>query len=1282
MKRFSKPAIALIIFLITVMLVCVAVATWVIAAPTVTYKPISKILVHFPEFELNYGDFYSYTPTEAAPDPPAPEARASTWRMLQDHLFAQIQKTETIVNEDGSETQQTYISALDETGSPVKLIKGTDYTTNYTYSMVTGAHNGYFYYPYNSTNVNLTSGLVTGDNNNFAGSVYEVWINLALNATNSKYQIDPAYATPTANQLKTKLTYRTVQVNTTGVIDYGSSDWYTIEEALNEAEGTNNTIVTVGCNSSGYARTSFSALPLEYTGYDKLEHLTIDKNGKWNYNVTSKLRVPFANVNLDYHGAGGKAGDGDDDDANGEGRGADRGYTEAIHIDSASRVFSTLIIPKNVKLNVSGTLAVGGLFTNSSTVYNHGVIMNDGVIEVTSNAASATETPMANGTVSGSGVVTAMGYIKDGANKAVKGEIIFNDKTKGIEVFKPIDWKGGTNTMNMRSSKVFPLSAYSVHNISCKSTFKYGSYLEAFWTFKFTTKKSFGIATVSYVGWQRGDQNGNLKLICPYDSKNTKSNTLFEMHSDDSYVVKTADNAPGSAVLDTVAGSNQTTGQMDNLELHGEITDNTVSVKIEVDLGGIVGKQDYSMETGTDMSLPIGFMNIKLAGGDVPAKLSLSKSSYKFMPGSSLTIDKDAELTVAKGATLAFYTVDDYNNTESAGMPSYSYTAKYCKNLVDPVFMINGTATINGALAGRALTNGSTGKLIVNGNAYGTIRYIDSIANGTASTFRIDSDGNILTYNNITTMQNLSSGKTYFASDGGWKVADQPIKITVVYNDKFWTVSGSSNGTQLTQENIDSFKYADGYELTGLYYGEGEDRLQVSLEDTFYADATLYAEFEYTKGYIVNYYTDYPGNGNINQWSQTIDFGEEDSFAVDGKVITEFDNNPEMEYYFEGWYLDSDCTIPYESFGQLFANGNVASLYANWKEKVALKVYRDSSATGDPLNNLNISISWGSNGANYWLNGQNLSGTTSAQPRIGWFIPGTAVTIQVNATAKNGKTGGYSGQWLKVDKVGKDDAAVSNPYSLTLEEGSSHVVTFGGTYTKGDSSGCFAEGTLITLADGSQKKVEDLVMGVDQILVFDHMTGQLTSTNAFFVLHRDVQYSETVKLYFSNGTMVHVFFGHGFFDIDTNQYEIISPDNVTEYIGHEFYSNEYVNGEFKESIFKLVSYEISYEYSECYSIYAGLYVNHFVNGMLAVSDSLEGLYNVFELDENMKYNQEKMQADIEKYGLFTYEEWSDYCTEEEFYLCNVQYLKVALGKGLVTMEQIYHYFEDFLSLFH
>ena len=67
---------------------------------------------------------------------------------------------------------------------------------------------------------------------------------------------------------------------------------------------------------------------------------------------------------------------------------------------------------------------------------------------------------------------------------------------------------------------------------------------------------------------------------------------------------------------------------------------------------------------------------------------------------------------------------------------------------------------------------------------------------------------------------------------------------------------------------------------------------------------------------------------------------------------------------------------------------------------------------------------------------------------------------------------------------------------------------------------------------------------------------------------------------------------------------------------------------------------------------------------------IAGWFDYFEIGEGMKYDEEKMQADIEKYGLYTYEEFAEYVTYEQFIAFNGPYLKVLVGRGVVTFEQI------------
>jgi len=59
-----------------------------------------------------------------------------------------------------------------------------------------------------------------------------------------------------------------------------------------------------------------------------------------------------------------------------------------------------------------------------------------------------------------------------------------------------------------------------------------------------------------------------------------------------------------------------------------------------------------------------------------------------------------------------------------------------------------------------------------------------------------------------------------------------------------------------------------------------------------------------------------------------------------------------------------------------------------------------------------------------------------------------------------------------------------------------------------------------------------------------------------------------------------------------------------------------------------------------------------------------------EVGEGLKFDAEKLSSDIAEYGLYSYDEWKDYVTLEEFNAFNGQYMKIIVGKGLITEEQL------------
>ena len=228
------------------------------------------------------------------------------------------------------------------------------------------------------------------------------------------------------------------------------------------------------------------------------------------------------------------------------------------------------------------------------------------------------------------------------------------------------------------------------------------------------------------------------------------------------------------------------------------------------------------------------------------------------------------------------------------------------------------------------------------------------------------------------------------------------------------------------------------------------------------------------------------------------------------------------------------------------------------------------------------------------------------------------------------------------------------------------------------SGGCIAQGTLITLADGTKKKVEDITSN-DALLVFNHETGKYDFAKVNFVYVGAIDYYSVINLRFSNGKNIKVISNHGFFDLDLMQYVYIDASNYADYIGHKFYSATW-NGTIYQS--NVVTLDDAYITSESVSYYDPIsmyHLNFFAEDLLTIPGA-KGLSNIFEYDSNLKYNSEKMQADIEKYGLFTYDYFEDKVPYDVYLAFPAQYFKVAIGKGILTEEQLLSYIKRYLPL--
>lgn len=295
------------------------------------------------------------------------------------------------------------------------------------------------------------------------------------------------------------------------------------------------------------------------------------------------------------------------------------------------------------------------------------------------------------------------------------------------------------------------------------------------------------------------------------------------------------------------------------------------------------------------------------------------------------------------------------------------------------------------------------------------------------------------------------------------------------------------------------------------------------------------------------------------------------------------------------------------------------------------------------------------------------SGSVSSGSRVPY---GATVTITVSTNSTNYKNPTFAVETASGKNVSLTTISQYEQYSFVMPTENA-TAKFTCTY----SGFCVAEGTLITLADGTQKAVEDITLA-DKLLIMNHETGCLEECEINFIEYDGRNDYEIVNLVFENGTTCRIIDEHGLFDKTLGKYVYIHADDYNQYLGHTFCVLSDAD-EISESV--LTDAFVSVEHTGCYSLTTKYHLNYFIDGVLSMPGGIYGLFNIFEFDENLQYNQTDKENSIEEFGLFTYEDFEGYITYEQFCLYPAAYLKVALGKGLITWERIEYLIERYCS---
>lgn len=610
----------------------------------------------------------------------------------------------------------------------------------------------------------------------------------------------------------------------------------------------------------------------------------------------------------------------------------------------------------------------------------------------------------------------------------------------------------------------------------------------------------------------------------------------------------------------------------------------------------------------------------------------------KFLMGSKMIVEEGGTLNVNE--SLVFYNSSVAPEVNADLGIRYDSTGKD-----DALLLVNGTIKVNadsqnnGYLGAIITHTSTTGKAFLDFSNISANSYLSAEAKeGTANvSVIVTSSGNFISNGTIISGQ-FSAQTTYTSNCDGsnyyWEgLFSTTFTISVTYDksivhpvfDYTITISQNSDGSNAYDSSLINSSNDGSTEIaSGLYFNivvndavqvsitkNGIETISYSNSSWIYVDGNFDINIVPTEGIKVSLsvFKDPNFNDNETEWSAGTGhtiYYIEESVSQDG---------PWTETY---RLKAAGITEHYVKKGYYFRIGY------EWVE-------------GDPI----IALS-GQNGftANNRIttNDPNFS----PQPTTEWI---------------NDTTSSLSGAFL----AGNADTAPGLEYKFEMGYYSGHAKA-----DESDDPGCLLPDTLITMADGSTKYVKDIVSG-DMVKVFNHETGIIDVAPVVFNDSEPFRKCVVINLKFSNNKNVGVVSEHGFFDIDLNKYVYFTETNYLDFVGHNFYS---IDSNGNASVVALLEAHIEQKYTKVYSPVSSWHLNYFTENILSMPGGISGLFNIFEYDENLKYDEELMEADIDKYGLFTYDDFKDLISYEFYSHFPVPYLKVSIGKGLISYSDI------------
>ena len=508
--------------------------------------------------------------------------------------------------------------------------------------------------------------------------------------------------------------------------------------------------------------------------------------------------------------------------------------------------------------------------------------------------------------------------------------------------------------------------------------------------------------------------------------------------------------------------------------------------------------------------------------------------------------------------------------------------------------------------------------------------------------------GSSLTLPNATKTGNTFNG-WYTASSGGTRVGGngdsytpndnitlyaQWSAYTVTYNANGGTVSPASDTVDASGNVTLPTPTWAGHRFDG-WYTAASGGTSVGAAGATYAPSSSTTVYAHWTAYTVTFNAN---GGTVSPSSAT---------AGNDGTVTLPTPSARTGYDFDGWYTAATGGSSVGEAGDSYTPTSSSTVYAHWTAHTHTVSWNNTASSTKVYIGNNTS--------------ELTTGTSVAYD--------TVIRVVLSYNESNDRS--FTVQANNEDVPRYTDFACTSS-TTSQDEGTYFfkMPDYDVTITSYSKASCIVADTLITLADGSTKRADELT-GDEELLVWNLETGTYDSAPILFLDDSD-EYGtyHVVHLTFSDGTETKLISEHAYFNLDLGEYVYIRESNYSDYIGDRFVKQDDIqNNTWKEVT--LVDSEVVIEETRPFGPCTADHLCFYVDGLLSIPGASTGFFNIFDVDtETMTYDFEAMQRDIETYGLYTYEEFEDLVPEEVFYAANCAYLKISVGKGLMTWDDV------------